>query len=274
MRLVIVGCRSFIAQHVIREAEASGIEVLELPHDADISGAIRRHDTVVNFALNPASKKQAYDEALDCDLKAARAAARAGARFAMLSTRKVYPEAVLWNAPETAPCSGDGSHYGRNKAESEARILGLPGLSAAVFRLVNICGYEYRPSHPRPSFFGQMQGSLKTSGTIRFDMHPSTRRDFLPVESCARALVTACIRQVEGVYNLGSGFAVPCGDIAAWIMEGFGSGRLVVEPPVVRDEFYLNMDKWTAVFGCCPLRQDELRTYCIGVGRRLSCEKF
>lgn len=274
MRLVVVGPGSFIAQHVISEAKASDIELLTLERDSDLSGVLQQTDTVANFALNPAYKTQAYDEALDRDLVVARAAASASARFMMLSTRKVYAQTSAWNARETTPCDGDDSDYGRNKAETEKRILNVPGLRAAVFRLSNICGYQYRPAVPRPCFFGTMQAGLKATGTIRFDMDASTRRDFLPVESCARALISAFMRPVDGIYNLGAGFAVQCGDVAAWIIEGFGSGNLVVETPDVRDEFYLNMDKWEAVFGCCPLRRDELRTYCVEIGRRLSCEKF
>jgi len=274
MRLVILGCESFIARHVQAAALKSGVETLALPFDADASEIVRQTDTVVNFALNPAYKNLPYDESFDCDLRVARIAARAGARSIIVSSRKVYPESARWNAVEESPSSGDTSHYGRNKAATEARVQALAGARVAIFRLSNICGYEYDPLQMRPTFFGIMQRSLKKENVIRFDMDPSTRRDFLPVEHCARALIDALKAGVVGVYNLGCGVPVRCGDVASWIQIGFGGGELVVDPPVVRDEFFLNTDKWMSRFGYRPVEVMELQSYCVELGQKLKCEKF
>jgi nucleoside-diphosphate-sugar epimerase len=274
MRLIIVGYDSYIAGHVQHAAVSAGIEVLPLPFDAAVSDVVRPTDTVFNFAVNPAYKSEPYNEEFDCDLRVARIAARAGARSAIVSSRKVYPENARWNAVEDGPCGGDGSFYGQNKAQTEKRVRAVPGMRLTVFRLSNICGYEYSPGQVRRTFFGLMQASLKAQSVIRFDMHPDTRRDFLPVEHCARALIVALKADVEGTYNLGAGFPVRCGQVAAWIEEGFEGGTLIVDPPVIRDEFFLNMDKWGSKFGSMPTTPDELRDCCVKIGRRLKCEEF
>jgi dTDP-4-dehydrorhamnose reductase/UDP-glucose 4-epimerase len=274
MRLVIVGRGSYIARHVINIAQLDHIETFALAHDADISAVVRWGDTVANFSIHPRYKSEPYNDALDYDLKIARIAAAAGATAVMFSTRKIYPESARWNARESDLCDGDDSHYGRNKARTEALIRDITGLSSVIFRLSNICGYEYSAHAPRKTFFGIMQHRLKMQNEILFDMHPSTRRDFLPVEFCARAVVLALKANLRGVYNLGAGFPVSCGDVANWIMEGFGGGTLVVDPPLVRDEFFLNMEKWSASLGQLPLSADALYRYCVDIGRKLKCGEF
>ncbi len=273
MRLVVLGFDSYIAGHVLAAAKAAELETVALAFDADVTDVLRPDDTVINFALHPAYKSGPYDEAFDCDLRVARIAAKIGAQIVMLSSRKVYPEQARWGALESGNHSGDGSAYGNNKATTEERLRAIADAKLAIFRLANICGYEYTPEAPRRTFFGIMLQTLKSEDLIRFDMHPDTRRDFLPVEYCARALIHALKYEPRGVYNLGVGAPVRCGEIASWIFEGFGAGRLVVDPPVIRDEFYLNMEKWKAAFGHSPLCVDDLRAYCVGIGQKLRCEK-
>ncbi|MDE2112921.1 MAG: NAD(P)-dependent oxidoreductase [Alphaproteobacteria bacterium] len=273
MRVVIVGQGSFIAGHLRRAALETDIDVLSFPHDADISGEIHETDTVINFALSPSYKIAEYREDEDCDLRVARAAARAGAHLIMLSTRRVYPDGARWNAREDGLCGGDETIYGRNKARSETILKDLVGLRIAVFRLSNVFGYEYAPDSTRHTFLAQLSRSLRKNNVIRFDMHPDTRRDFIPVEICAGALVAGLKRRVEGVYNIGAGFPVRCGDIADWIRKGFGGGNFVCDPPVVRDEFFLNMEKWELEFGYRPVGADVLQSYCIQLGQKLKCEE-
>ncbi len=273
MRLVIVGCESFIAQHLQRVATARGTETVALSFDADISTVIRSGDSVINLGLSPAFKNAEYDESIDSDLRVIRTAVDANAHALLLSTRRVYPEGSRWNASEDGASDGDETHYGRNKARTEAAIRALSNGRVAIVRMSNVFGYEYLPHAPRRSFLGQLLHSLKKTNTIRFDMHADTQRDFIPVENCVSGLLDALNAQAEGVYNLGAGFPVRCGEIAAWIQQGFGRGGLVCEPPVVRDEFFLNMTKWESRFGYRPVEHRELQAYCIQLGQRLKCEK-
>ena len=167
---------------------------------------------------------------------------------------------------------GDETAYGRNKALTEKAVLdSLSGL-AGIFRLSNIFGYEYDGAPPRKSFLGLMLETLKQENTIFFDMHPDTRRDFLPVELAAALLLDRALDRTQGIYNLGSGFAVNCGDLADWVCEGYGDGRLICDPMTLRDEFFLDMDKWRNQFAL-PFDESLLQAYCKNLGRRLRCEK-
>jgi nucleoside-diphosphate-sugar epimerase len=272
MRLVLTGSGSFIAGHVKIAAEEAGLDVLALRHDEPLAPRLAAEDLVVNFALHPQYRSGPYNSEQDYDLRAACAAHAAGARMAMLSTRRIYPPSARWNAVEAGWTSGDETAYGRNKAQSEEVVSAETGGRALILRLSNVFGMEYDPAGARRSFLGLLLGTLKREDKIRFDMHPDTRRDFIPVELCARAMVQAFRAGLEGVYNLGAGFPVRCGDLADWICEGFGSGTLIVDPPVVTDEFYLNMDRWNSRLPA-PIDSETLKTYCIELGQRTKCAK-
>ncbi|HWA70591.1 MAG TPA: SDR family oxidoreductase [Rhizomicrobium sp.] len=243
MRFALIGSTSFIACHVARAVRESGHDVLGLRHDESFKGDA---DVLVNFAIAPQFRDQPYDPAFDFDLRAAHAARDAGVRLVMLSTRRVYDAKERLDARESSCVAGDETNYGRSKAKAERAVQALVQ-DACILRLSNVFGFEYDP--PRKTFTGAMLRSLKESGEVHFDMGPATRRDFIPVQDCARAIVAAATGHASGVFNLGSGIATRCGDAADWVMRGFGGGKLLIDDEAVKDEFCLNMSKWNAEIG-------------------------
>lgn len=266
LRVILAGAGSFIAKKVAAAGTARGWDVVGLPHDG--VPALRPADVMINFAIHPRYRTDRYVADDDYDLKAARACQSAGARFVMLSTRRVYANA--WGADENARSPGDGSAYGNNKARSEKAIFDMMGSGALVLRLSNIFGYEFAAGAPRRSFMGLVLSSLREAGQIRYDMHPDTRRDFLPVDRCANAILDA-VGRGGGVYNVGCGFPVRCGDVASWLIEGYGLGHLAAAD-VIRDEFFLDTRKWDEQFAPLTSRE-ELRETCLELGQKLKCER-
>lgn len=267
-RVVVFGNTSFIARRLVEAGRRRRLAIVAVPHSAAADDVLCGGDAVINCALHPAYSNRAYETALDVDLQIARAAAQAGAHFTMLSTRRVYPSTVRWDAREDGPAMGDETIYGQNKARTEAAIGNALKGQVTILRLSNIIGFEYEQQAVRLSFMGRLLRTLRRDRVIRYDMHPATRRDFLPAEDCANAILTASLQRLIGTWNLGAGFAVSCGDIADWIMLGYGGGRLIVENAEVRDEFVLNMDKWRAVLPP-SVSLDRLRRYCIELGEGL-----
>lgn len=267
MRIALIGKNSFIATSVASEARDRGLEIKPLSHDA--WGSMRDIDVAINFSLHPNYRTGPYNADEDQDVLVAKRANEIGAFFIMLSTRRVYGADSRWGATEDMPAEGDESAYGRNKARTEKAVWKATGGKATILRLSNIFGFEVG----RRSFLGQILTRLRAKGEICFDMHPDTRRDFLPVETVSSALLDRSQTLVPGVFNLGSGRGTPCGDIAQWVMKGYGGGKLVHDRASLHDEFFLNMDKWQAAFG--PLEQKApLENYCTQLGRRLKCEEF
>ena len=267
-RIILVGSRSFIAGHVRTVAASNGFEAVAVGHDTPIAPLLRATDMVVNFSLDPAYRVGAYSAEEDHDLRAALACRGVGAGFIMLSTRRFYPAAERWGAKEASTAAGDETHYGRNKARSEAVVRDALQGRCAILRLSNIFGFEYDPAGSRRTFFGQALTSLRQTGRIVLDMHPDTRRDFLPVGACARAIIDCAVNRAHGTYNVGCGFPVRCGDIAQWVLDGYRGGEIVADNNEIRDEFYLNTDKWRSQFGDL-VDLDLLQQCCADLGRRL-----
>jgi nucleoside-diphosphate-sugar epimerase len=268
MRLLLIGAGSFIAKNVAQAATQAKMDVVLASHDAPLAQFAGQVDAVVNFAISPRLSQEAYAVDNDFDLRAAIVAAAWSVPLVMLSTRRVYGANQRWNAVEASTVYGDETLYGRNKAISEKAVLEASGGRCLILRLSNIFGFEFGMRTQRRNFFATLLRTLYEENTIFFDMHPGTRRDFLPAEDCAAQIVHGVAHGAQGIFNLGSGFAVPCEAIATWVMEGFGSGRLIVTQDDIRDEFFLNMDKWHD-FSPFALEQHRLRQAVVALGHRL-----
>ena len=132
-------------------------------------------------------------------------------------------------------------------------------------RLANIFGFE--PG--RAGFMGRMIDGLLATGEIRFDMSPFTRRDFLPVDLAGQMIARLLAQPPGGVVNVGSGVGLPTGQLALWVIEAYGRGRLVIDDPAERDSFVLDTGRCNALTGLsCPLQR--LRDAAAAVGRRLA----
>jgi len=263
-KILVVGSRSFIASHWCADTEHL---ITAIPHDGLDALSSQPFDVVVNCAAAPALKAGAYQEAHDCDLAAARRAADRGAHFVMLSTRKVYrPSVTRLILDEASPLGADG-WYGENKLESERRVTALLGERCTILRIANVYGREYG----RRSFFGLACSRLKDEGRIVLDVSSVVERDFLPMPMLAGLLDRICERLPAGTYNLGSGHSLALGDIARWLIEGYGRGVLEVTDDTERDAFVMNPGKLLASLGLPALRHDfesDIRS----IGRQLHDE--
>lgn len=224
-------------------------------------------DVVVSCAFDPRLKREPYDPELDFDLRLAQTTDGA-ARFIMLSTRKVYGAGNTEPARVEGPALGQDT-YGRNKRETERRLGDLLGERLTVLRLSNVAGFEY-PEPGRRTFLAMLLTRLKREGTILYDMDPAQPRDFIPLDRAAALLAAALRRGEGGVFNAGSGLAVPVGRIAEWVMAGFGGGKLLVQDRGLEDRFVLDMGPTHAAFPqIAPLTEAALQCHFEALGRRL-----
>ena len=210
------------------------------------------------------------DWSIDADLEPplARLADRLGASFVSLCTRKVYAPSSLPLAEESR--IGPTDLYGQQKLLVERTLLGILGPRLTRLRLANVFGYERSPH--RSSFLTSLLGTLAAEGEIRFAMSPFVTRDFVPVEKVAAWVAHLAERPPGGVLNIGSGVPLPTGQLALWILEGFGHGRLVIENPADLDPFVLDIRKLRGLIPDAGFSFEQLREYCRDLGRRLSRE--
>jgi hypothetical protein len=103
-------------------------------------------------------------------------------------------------------------------------------------------------------------------------MSPFVARHFLPAEVLAERLVMVAGTSRPGLFNMGSGFAVPCGRVAEWLIEGHGGGTLLVVNCRDHDGFWLDMTTTAKAWRFSSFGPAELRLHCVGAGRLLRQE--
>jgi nucleoside-diphosphate-sugar epimerase len=265
--ILIVGRNSFFAKRFVAscgDLDVRHVSVADLGRPEVFDGV----GTVVNFAFDPRLYREPYAPAFDVDRGIAEQIAARSLRYVLMSSRTVYGPAAKWNASEDAETVGDGL-YGANRVSVERSVTERLNRSRlTILRISNTVALELQPGR-RTTFMSQLLGTLRDQSEIRFDMNPASRRDFITDDFLCRALRLLIERGATGIFNVGCGFPVPTGDIAAWIIEGFGKGRLVAESAAVRDEFYLDTAKLRQVTGL-TLSSEALHERCLEIGRRLA----
>jgi UDP-glucose 4-epimerase len=267
--LLIVGRNSFIAGEFIRKYRCGSLRCVT-HEQLDEEGLFDGIDTIVTFARHPSFLTARYDKAIDIDATLADRLPETVQHYVMLSTRKVYSSQVAWHAHEAAPCDGIDA-YGRNRIFSESYVRERIGPQRlTILRIGNVIGYELI-AHRR-MFMAMVLTRLKEHGEILYDMSPFVRRDFIPVETVADCISRVVRNPRPDIYNLSSGVPLMTGALAMWVLEGYGRGEFRTSNPRIFDEFCLDVTRFTSLYGS-TIDQDELREYCIGLGRRLTGEE-
>lgn len=221
---------------------------------------IKNASCIINCAFSPALRTGPHQEDEDLDLKLARLVQeKSDCHYIMLSSRAVYGVSdvlVGWIENDTpTPIS----FYARNKLLIEHSLQNLLPNRLTILRLATMFGYELH----RTSFFGLAMTGLKEHNTITLDMRPDVPRDFFPVWRFADAMRVIAGNPQAGIYNLGSGHGTQCGNIASWLIAGYGQGE-IVSAKDYKDPFYLNMGKtyaaWTGLHKTSTkdIREDTL----------------
>ncbi len=264
--ILLVGSHSFLASRFLALSQRRGALRTASHNNVFESGNPRDARLVVNFAIHPEYRVAPYNEDIDFDLRLARSIAGHSTRYVMLSTRAVYPEERAFPASEDTPAIGFNA-YGRNKAETEHALTDLLGDRLTVLRIANVMGYEAGRS--RRTFMGMALDRLRETGEIQLDIAPNVRRDFIPDDRFVAALDAVIDNPAPGALNVGSGVPCQVGDIAQWLIQGFGSGKIVITSNRQVDEFVLDVSRLNENYGVRTSRED-IRAFCIELGRRLS----
>jgi nucleoside-diphosphate-sugar epimerase len=265
--ILVIGRNSFFARRFVLSAGSSTVRHVGVA-DLNRPGLFDKIGTVINFAFNPRLYREHYAPELDVDLRIAETIAGRPIRYILTSSRTVYGPPVKWNATEDAETDGDGI-YGANRVAVERSVAETLGRERLVIlRISNTIAYELQPGR-RTTFMSQLLGTLRDHGEIRFDTSPESRRDFITDDFFCSALSRLIETGETGIFNIGCGFPVPIGDIATWIIEGFRSGRIIVDLRDIRDEFYLNTAKLRRVTGL-TISPEALRDRCLEIGRSLA----
>jgi dTDP-4-dehydrorhamnose reductase/UDP-glucose 4-epimerase len=262
--ILVVGKNSFLAKEFIGKAKE--IPLRAISHtEIDNREVFQGITCIVNFSFSPLLYLQDYDRELDVDARLAHIASDEGIHYVMLSTRKVYQETIQWGAREDAHVTGS-SIYGKNKLRIEKNLANVLGGAVTILRPGNVFGYERQSERVR--FGAYLLNQLADTGVIRLTVSPFVRRDVIPVDYFCEVLREVVLRKPGGVINIGAGESLEIGRIALWIIEGFGSGRLIVESPAECDEFQLDTERLKSEFGL-NCGRERVADFSRELGRRL-----
>jgi len=261
IRVTVVGKNSYLAGHFL-DTEA-GKRAVRLSHDEVSSIPLTATGCLINFAYPGVYMTDPYDPANDMDRLIAEHIKDTDIHFVLFSSRKVYDDEAPGPWEESSPLSGQNVN-GENKIITEECVRRALEGRYTILRLPNII--EMAPG--RHTFMGIALDTLKAEGRIRLDIHPATERDFLPLANFAAALEKVVETRPVGTYNLGSGRRTAVGDVAAWIIDGYGEGEIVSDGDERNDEFLLDVSRLETIIG--PIcAGDDIRDACVESGRRL-----
>jgi dTDP-4-dehydrorhamnose reductase/UDP-glucose 4-epimerase len=267
-KFLFVGCNSFLAGRLRALSEIEE-QLCFVPHQYFNTVAASDHgvfDCILNFAIGPGYRSGRYSKKRDFDHKIAERLRATKTRYVMSSSRAVYSSEIAKGAKESGPATSKGTQYGRNKLETERRLGETLGNRLTVLRMANIIGNEYRSG--RSTFMSQALDRLKSKNEIRLDISPQVRRDFLADSHFVKVLDAVLQEPRGGALNVGSGMAVRVGDIADWLIEGYGAGKVVVSDHRIHDEFVLDVTRLKSAYGI-DYAPGEIADHCREIGRQL-----
>lgn len=271
MTVVAIGKNSFLAQGVRKNNFAKSWVFLSHDEVEDQKSVVQNASILVNFAFSPdLLKEDRREDAETIDEKLAGLIA-GDCHYISLSSRMVYgPGDKDKGLKEDSPCLPE-TPYGRNKLYIENSLRNsIAPEKLTILRPSNI--FDYEPG--RHTFFGAALKNLRLHNTITFDIAADCVRDFLPLNIFAKYLEHIVQSPIAGTYNLGCGFGVTCGQIAAWIIEGYGHGEVVVTDQSRKGEFFLDMSKTLIAYGLDALSESDIRKACIACGHELKSASF
>ena len=259
--VAVIGKNSYLARHFL--ATVTGAAAMALSHDAIGDMVMSETGCIVNFAYPWAYMTDPYDPENDFERTILERIKDTDIHLVMFSSRKVYDQAGPGPWDENSALAGQ-SVYSVNKIITENHVREhLPGRHT-ILRLGNII--EMQPG--RHTFLGIALETLKRDGRIELGMAPETKRDFLPVTRFAAALEKIVRERPVGVFNLASGLETSVGDVASWIVEGFGGGKVVSTDDGIKDTFVLDVSRLQSIIG--PIcNRDDIREACLKSGRKL-----
>lgn len=231
---LIIGKTSFIGNELIKLKNYDIVAYKDI-HHVDIS----QYDGVINCALNPAFKTQAYDEKIDVDYKMAKLAYENNCHYTMVSTRKVYGSSVeLKTYTEDSP-TNPFDFYSENKLICENKILQQFGDKCVIVRGSNLFGFELG----RQSFMGFCMNQLKHSEKIIFSIDENTKRDFIDIHTSSFLLDNISRKKLTGIYNLSSNYGLEIGKVAKYLIRGYGKGEFICTSNIVKEQFIIDNTK-------------------------------
>ncbi len=265
--ILVIGRSSILAQGFV--AQNPDLSIRQVGHgEIDEPGLFDGVKVLVNFAFAPELYLQPYTRLYDIDSRIAERVANHPIHYIMISSRKVYSPEVQWNATEISTTNGMDV-YGHNKIEIESALRRMLGGALTVLRPGNIIALEKVTGRQRFGSF--LLNQLAEQGNIELSISPNTKKDIVPLNYFCKVLRFFIQHNLPGIFNVGAGEACSVGEVANWVIEGFGRGTVHANCSIEVDNFQLNSSKLIKLTSLVCGRE-VVEAYCKFIGRQMFAE--
>lgn len=235
-KVLIVGDNSFVGRSFYNSIKLHDIVIANIiPYSQLHHIDLKLYDVVINCAITYEYKTQKYNDKYDLDYLVGLKAQESGCHYVMMSTRKVYGNSTDLLIYDELSSLNPFDRYSENKANTEMALDALVD-NLTILRGSNMYGFELG----RSSFVGYCMTQLKSLNTIDYDMDENIKRDFISIDSVCEVLNRVCLVKPKGIFNLSSHYGLPIGEVARFLILGYGSGKFSPSSATQREQFILD----------------------------------
>ncbi len=264
MSVMVIGKQSFLAKSLYCNTNKQNWSFKTHTEILEDQSALLKSDVVINFAMDPRTLNEKISAESSFDVWVAnKIKTHPRIHFIMVSTRQVYgQEQCLSESLIPIP----QSLYGRNKLDIEIALIKILGHSRlTILRCSNVFGFELG----RSTFFCSMLSSLRKSNLINFDLALDTKKDVISVDAFCNVVTKMLYLRPPGIYNLGSGVSVKCGDLAHALIDGYGQGSIQCSSEIISGQFFMEVEKLTKLIGDLGLTKESIGSDVRSLGAQL-----
>jgi nucleoside-diphosphate-sugar epimerase len=235
-KVLIVGDNSFVGRNFYNSIKLNDTVIANIiPYSQLHHIDLKRYDVVLNCAITYEYKTQKYNNKYDLDYLVGLKAQEAGCQYIMMSTRKVYGNSIELSVYDELSTLKPFDRYGENKVKTEMALDSLVE-NLTILRGSNIYGFE----QGRSSFVGYCMTQLKSLNIIDYDMDENIKRDFISIDTVSEVLKQVCLIKPKGIFNLSSHYGLPIGEVARFLILGYGSGKFTSNVTCDKEQFILD----------------------------------
>lgn len=258
-KVLIIGKNAYLAKDF--ESNNFITDKIQRPLETDFEH-YNDYDVVVNFCIQPEHFTRLLPEKEMIDVNIAKHLKKT--KFVFLSSRKVYGSThILKEYNETSKIK-PFDFYSKNKVNIENKLLNLLGDNLLILRTGNIVGLP--PKRNCPTFVGWLESELENNDKVLVTVNKESKKDFISKKYFQYVLEQVIIKDLDGTYNVGAGFALTLEDLMKTLVDETKLEFTQLEK--YSEQFILNCDKLHKT-GIKPFTKDCLLSECASIKSKI-----
>lgn len=212
-RIAIVGYKSFIQSHLNNFLNKK-YHVKKIKFKDLNDKKLKNIDIIINCSNSKDFYEKQYSKKSDRNIKIASAIKNSKTKLFFLSTRQTYhPKLNLTEKSKLNPINT----YAKNCIKSEKNCKKLLENKLLILRLSNVIGYEINKKKKASLMSIIIKGLKKNK--IYFDNNYYLKKDFLPINLLCKYIEALVQKDINGVFNVGSGIPVRVNEFIKTIID-------------------------------------------------------